>query len=230
MTSSKPIPSRGLHTLAVRRHARNTWCNAAALVFLLLLSLASCVRTSLTSCCCSSLGRVSRIASAVDPYVEGHVSSGGQLHRTNECPQRPVVCEGGAVNGAFTPGITPPPPAITAPPAGASEPPPAIAPDEPLAAASDPPPAAAPATPAAPPVAAAAPPASAFDAAARPQAMAAPTGLYSPRRIRRAVMGIVAMRRAKMMLARLSSRRSLQPAEGTPKVALCLGPLEDYSR
>ena len=109
---------------------------------------------------------------------------------------------GGAVRGAFTPGMTPPPPAITAPPAGASEPPPAIAPDEPLAAASDPPPAAAPATPAAPPVAAAAPPASALDAAARPQAMAAPTGLYSPSRIRRAVIGIVAMRSAKIMLAR----------------------------
>ena len=127
---------------------------------------------------------------------------------------------GGAVRGAFTPGITPPPPAITAPPAGASEPPPAIAPDEPLAAASDPPPAAAPATPAAPPVAAAAPPASALDAAARPQAMAAPTGLYSPRRIRRAVMGIVAMRRAKMMLARLSSSVPSTPRRRSPEVAL----------
>ena len=33
---------------------------------------------------------------------------------------------GGAVNGALTPGMTPPPPAITVPPAGASEPPPAM--------------------------------------------------------------------------------------------------------
>ena len=49
--------------------------------------------------------------------------------------------------------------------------------------------------------------------------MAAPTGLYSPRRIRRAVMGIVAMRRAKMTLAKL---RRIVPStrEETPNVAV----------
>jgi hypothetical protein len=48
-------------------------------------------------------------------------------------------------------------------------------------------------------------PASAFDAAPVPQAMAAPTGLYSPINILRAVMGIVAIKRANMTLARLRS-------------------------
>src|SRR5271157_5570369 len=105
------------------------------------------------------------------------------------------VC-GGAVSGELTPGITPPPPAIATPPEGASVPPPA--------------PAAA--TAPVPPVAAAiVVPASAFDAAPRPQAMAAPIGLYSPIKILRAVMGIVAIKRAKMMLARLRSRVDSTP-------------------
>src|SRR5271157_1086150 len=113
------------------------------------------------------------------------------------------VC-GGAVNGELTPGITPPPPAIAPPPEGASvPPPPAKAP---------PPPAPAAPTAPVPPVAAAiVVPASAYDAAPRPQAMAAPMGLYSPIKILRAVMGMVAIKRAKMMLARLRSRVDSTP-------------------
>src|SRR5271157_4764205 len=88
------------------------------------------------------------------------------------------VC-GGAVSGELTPGITPPPPAIATPPEGASVPPPPAASIPPPPARDPPPPAPAAATAPVPPVAAAiVVSASAFDAAPRPQAMAAPQFCY----------------------------------------------------